>query len=179
MLAALAVAAAVWAGPAPASHLKVEVNAGRVFVYAYAEGSIPLARAWVTVSDIEGNELLTGQTDAAGVFSFRPPVLDDLDIEVLGPRGVVVRHRLHCRHKRAMPKTTAEQQACLDEIAEACALIEKGKTMVGRAKVFGDAQLEKDGRALCDQGNAALEAAKRRDAWCAEKAGQGCDANAD
>lgn len=164
---------------AAAPHMKILAKGGQVHVYANWDAGSPLVGALVTVSDTAGDQLLRGKTDAEGKFSFKPPIFDDLLIEVHAPQGVVIRHTLYCRNKRPNPEITAEQQACLDEIAKACALIEKGKKKVGRAKVFLDAQMEQEGRALCDQGKAALAAAKARSAWCATKAEAGCDQSDD
>ncbi len=74
---ALAHDVAVWA----------EVVKGRVHVEAYFSDGEPVGDAPVQVSDAKGKVLLTGRTNAKGVFDFAPPAKTDLTIKVSGGFG--------------------------------------------------------------------------------------------
>jgi uncharacterized protein YfaS (alpha-2-macroglobulin family) len=70
---ALAHDVAVWA----------EVVKGRVHVEAYFSDGSPVGDVPVEVLNAEGKVLLTGHTNAKGVFDFAPPAKADLTIKVL------------------------------------------------------------------------------------------------
>lgn len=74
---ALAHDVAVWA----------EVVKGRVHVEAYFSDGSPVGDSPVKVANAQGKVLLTGQTNAKGVFDFSPPAKTDLTITVLAGGG--------------------------------------------------------------------------------------------
>ena len=75
--AALAHDVAVWA----------EVVKGKVHVEAYFSDGSPVGDSPVKVTNAEGKVLLTGQTNAKGVFDFSPPAKVDLTITVFAGGG--------------------------------------------------------------------------------------------
>jgi hypothetical protein len=74
---ALAHDVAVWA----------EVVKGRVHVEAYFSDGSPVGDVPVEVSDAKGKVLLTGHTNAKGVFDFAPPARTALTISVSAGDG--------------------------------------------------------------------------------------------
>ena len=60
-----------------------EVVKGKVHVEAYFSDGTPVGDAPVKVTDAAGKLLLTGQTNAKGVFDFSPPAKSELTITVL------------------------------------------------------------------------------------------------
>ncbi|MCM3878281.1 MAG: carboxypeptidase regulatory-like domain-containing protein [Thermoanaerobaculia bacterium] len=75
--AALAHDLAVWA----------EVVKGRVHVEAYFSDGSPVGDSPVRVTNAEGKVLLTGRTNAKGVFDFDPPAKTALTITVSAGGG--------------------------------------------------------------------------------------------
>jgi uncharacterized protein YfaS (alpha-2-macroglobulin family) len=75
--AALAHDVAVWA----------EVVKGKVHVEAYFSDGTPVGDVPVKVTNTEGKVLLTGQTNAKGVFDFAPPAKTELTITVSAGGG--------------------------------------------------------------------------------------------
>jgi nickel transport protein len=74
---ALAHDVAVWA----------EVVKGRVHVEAYFSDGEPVGDVPVQVSNAKGKVLLTGRTNAKGVFDFAPPEKTELTISVSAGQG--------------------------------------------------------------------------------------------
>lgn len=74
---ALAHDIAVWA----------EVVKGRVHVEAYFSDGSPVGDVPVEVANAEGKVLLSGHTNAKGVFDFAPPAKADLTISVSAGDG--------------------------------------------------------------------------------------------
>ena len=60
-----------------------EVVKGKVHVEAYFSDGSPVGDSPVKVTNAEGKVLLTGHTNAKGVFDFAPPAKIDLTITVL------------------------------------------------------------------------------------------------
>ena len=64
-----------------------EVVKGRVHVEAYFSDGSPVGDVPVEVSNAEGKTLLTGRTNAKGVFDFAPPAKTALTISVSAGGG--------------------------------------------------------------------------------------------
>ena len=60
-----------------------EVVKGKVHVEAYFSDGSPVGDSPVKVTNAEGKVLLTGHTNAKGVFDFAPPAKTELTITVL------------------------------------------------------------------------------------------------
>ena len=60
-----------------------EVVKGKVHVEAYFSDGSPVGDSPVKVTNAEGKVLLTGHTNAKGVFDFAPPAKTELTISVL------------------------------------------------------------------------------------------------
>ncbi len=60
-----------------------EVVKGKVHVEAYFSDGAPVGDSPVQVTNAEGKVLLTGHTNAKGVFDFAPPAKTELTITVL------------------------------------------------------------------------------------------------
>jgi hypothetical protein len=161
------------AGGTAALRLDVEGSAKFVRVTVYDYNGLKMAGVKVFVSDNDDELLVTGQTDRDGVFSFPPPKFDDLMIRVIAADGRRAEYKLACTKKDA-GVVTPEQQACLDAIAAACAKMERGKKKLGRAKMYLDAELEKEGRALYAEGENDLQATAKMSAFCAKKVADSC-----
>jgi nickel transport protein len=86
-----ALLAAMCASAASAHSLQVfaYVEGGKVKVEAYFRSGAKAQNADVRVYDASGNLLLSGKTDAEGVFSFDPPVKADIEIEADAGEGHV------------------------------------------------------------------------------------------
>ena len=61
-----------------------EVVKGKIHVEAYFSDGSPVGDSPVRVTNAEGKILLTGRTNAKGVFDFVPPAKTELTITVLG-----------------------------------------------------------------------------------------------
>ena len=64
-----------------------EVVKGKVHVEAYFSDGSPVGETPVTVTNAGGKVLLTGHTNAKGVFDFAPPAKTDLTITVSADGG--------------------------------------------------------------------------------------------
>lgn len=67
---------------AHAMHTKVEVGAAEVKLLAYFDEDLPADFAEVVVADAAGAAVLTGKTDARGVWTFLPPKPGDYRLTV-------------------------------------------------------------------------------------------------
>ncbi len=77
-----------------------EVVKGKVHVEAYFSDGSPVGDSPVRVTNAEGKILLTGRTNAKGVFDFVPPAKTELTITVLAGGGHDSSARIKARDLR-------------------------------------------------------------------------------
>jgi len=72
------------------------IEGGKIYTESYFPDGKPVAGGKLSVYDSQGNLLLAGKTDKAGMFNFAVPKVDDLTIVIEASMG----HKNHYKLKK-------------------------------------------------------------------------------